>query len=215
MKKRTPWPFEPETYLKARFLRRPNRFLVHCVHNQLGEIQAHLPNPGRLWELLLPGAIVYLKPAAPSQEKGAIKRKTQYTAVAVEREGAPVFLHTHDTNQVARYLIENNLVLPLKNATVKKAEVSVGRNRFDFLLGRNGKDIYLEVKSCTLFGNAVAMFPDAITERGRRHVLELAEMARSGIQTMIMFLVHSPKVTWFMPDYHTDFSFSTTLLAAR
>ena len=59
------------------------------------------------------------------------------------------------------------------------------------------------------------MFPDAVTERGRRHVLELAEMGRGGTQAMVLFLVHSPKVKWFMPDFHTDFSFSTALLEAR
>ena len=139
MKTITPWPSEPGTFLKARFLKRPNRFLVHCVNDQLGEIHAHLPNPGRLWELFLPGAILYLKPALPSLEKGAVARKTRFTAIAVERDDAPVFLHTHDTNQVARYLIENNMIPPLKGATVKKAEVPVGRNRFDFLLEQTGK----------------------------------------------------------------------------
>jgi len=73
----------------------------------------------------------------------------------------------------------------------------------------------VEVKSCTLFGNGVAMFPDAVTERGRKHLLELAEMARKGMKTMILFIVHYPHVNWFMPDFHTDYAFSSALLQAR
>jgi len=70
----------------------------------------------------------------------------------------------------------------------------------------------LEVKTCTLYGNEVAMFPDAITERGRRHLLELAELNHAGTEAIVLFLVQIPQVRWFMPDYHTDLAFSQTLL---
>ncbi|MDY6951343.1 MAG: DNA/RNA nuclease SfsA [Thermodesulfobacteriota bacterium] len=200
---------------KGRFLARPNRFLVQCVADGRGKINAYLPNPGRLWELLLPGAILYLQPAKGATETGPSTRKTKYTVLAVERDGCPVFLHTHATNRVAQYLIEKKLIPPLKKARIIQAEVPVGRSRFDFLLHEKGRDLYMEVKSCTLFGNKVAMFPDAVTERGKRHLLELSEMARKGIPTVVLFLVHSPRVKCFMPDYHTDFGFSTTMLKVR
>ncbi|HNR32551.1 MAG TPA: DNA/RNA nuclease SfsA [Candidatus Hydrogenedentes bacterium] len=96
-----------------------------------------------------------------------------------------------------------------------RAEAPVGRSRFDFLLRDAEGDLYLEVKSCTLFGNGVAMFPDAVTERGRRHLLELAELARDGVRAAVLFVVHTPNVRWFMPDYHTDLAFSRTLLDVR
>jgi len=200
---------------KGRFLERPNRFLVRCEADKLGEVKALLPNPGRLWDLLLPGEILYLQSADAPKEVSATPRKTKYTVLAVEREGLPVFLHTHATNRVAQYLMERRLLPPLKDARVLRAEVSVERSRFDFLLREKGKDLYVEVKSCTLFGNSVAMFPDAVTERGRRHLLELAKMGRRGIPTAVLFLVHYPHVEWFMPDYHTDLDFSTTLLKVR
>ncbi|MDY6953202.1 MAG: DNA/RNA nuclease SfsA [Thermodesulfobacteriota bacterium] len=205
----------PGRILKGRFLSRPNRFLVRCVADGQGEIDAHLPNPGRLWELLLPGAILYLQRTNDAIKARVAPRKTKYTALAVERDGCPVFLHTHATNRVAQYLIEEKLIPPLKKARIIQAEVPVGRSRFDFLLHEKGRDLYMEVKSCTLFGNKVAMFPDAVTERGKRHLLELAEMARKGIPTVVLFLVHSPRVKCFMPDYHTDFGFSTTMLKVR
>lgn len=196
---------------KARFLERPNRFLVQCAPPGRPLIEAFLPNPGRLRELLLPGATLYVTENA---DPGAARR-TRFTVVAVERDGAPVLLHTQATNAVARHLLERRRIPTLEHATIVRAEASVGRSRFDFLLRDAAGDLYVEVKSCTLFGNGVAMFPDAVTERGRRHLLELAEMARNGARTAVVFVVHTPNVRWFMPDFHTDLAFSRTLLDVR
>ena len=194
---------------RAAFIDRPNRFLVRCRSRALGTVEAFMPNPGRMWELLLPGVTLYLE-HTPAED-----RKTSYTAVAVERDGVPVFLHTHVTNRVARWLLEQRRVPGLHGARVIRAEVPVGRSRFDFLLRDRRGDIYLEVKSCTLFGNGVAMFPDAITERGRRHLIELAELARNGARSVVLFVVHTPSAQYFMPDYHTDLAFSRTFLDVR
>lgn len=201
--------------VRASFLERPNRFIVRCNADELGVLDAFLPNPGRLWELLLPGASLYLSPAPPSGGIHPSNRKTIFTVLAVERNGYPIFLHTHLTNQVARYLIEGKLIPSLDGARVIREEVLHGRSRFDFLLRENGRDLYLEVKSCTLFGNGVAMFPDAVTERGKRHVLALADMGRDGVRSAVLFIVHYPHVRWFMPDFHTDYDFSLNLLRVR
>lgn len=196
---------------QARFIARPNRFLVSCAPPGRPPVEAFLPNPGRLRELLLPGATLYVTENA---DPGAARR-TRFTAVAVERDGAPVLLHTHATNAVARRLLERRRIPGLEHAAIVRAEAPVGRSRFDFLLRDAAGELYVEVKSCTLFGNGVAMFPDAVTERGRRHLLELAEMARSGTRTAVVFVVHTPNVRWFMPDFHTDLAFSRTLLDVR
>jgi sugar fermentation stimulation protein A len=173
-------------------------------------VKAFLPNPGRLRELLLAGRPMHLV-----REEDHPTRKTRYTAVAVERAGHPVVLHTHRTNDVARHLIEQGLVPGLKGARVTRAEVKVGGSRFDFLLSHRGADVLLEVKSCTLSGEKVAMFPDAVTERGARHVRELAEIAGQGTRTVVLFVVQSPHATTFMPDFHTDPKFTRTFLACR
>ncbi len=195
---------------RARFVTRPNRFLVRCDTRELGLVEAFMPNPGRMWELLLPRATLFLTKA-----NGPKDRKTRYTVLAVERDGAPVFLHTHVNNAVARHLLERGRIAPLKGAGIVRAEAPVGRSRFDFLLHDSRGDIYVEVKSCTLFGNGVAMFPDAVTARGRKHLLELAELVETGHRAAVIFVVHTPHVRWFMPDYHTDLAFSRTLLAVR
>ena len=193
---------------KAVFLRRPNRFVVVC--NLKGKnIQAFLPNPGRLWELLLPGAVLYLE-KSPQQE-----RKLPYTVVAIGREGRPVMAHTHRTNDLVEHLLRNEMLPGLEGTEILKREVRHGNSRFDFLLKREDEEIYLEVKSCTLFGKQVAMFPDAVTARGKRHVEELAEIKDRGKSGAVVFLICWPKANFFMPDYHTDLEFSKTLLAVR
>jgi sugar fermentation stimulation protein A len=208
------WPFPAEEITKARFLARPNRFLVRCEEDGGRRIDAFLPNPGRLWELLLPGGTLYVH-RLRERAGGDGARKTRRTVLAVERDGHTIFLHTHATNRVARYLLENDLIPPLRGSRIVRTEVAVGKSRFDFLLERDGRELYLEVKSCTLFGNGIAMFPDAVTTRGRRHLLELADMSRRGIGSAVLFLVHCPGVQWFMPDYHTDIDFSRALLDVR
>jgi sugar fermentation stimulation protein A len=196
--------------LPARFLERPNRFVVTCELACSGRrVAAHLPNPGRLRELLLPGAALDL--VERTAEGG-----TRYSVAAVRpASGRPIVLDTQKTNAVARRLLEAERVPGLEDATVVAAEHRVGHSRFDFLLDRRGSPVLLEVKSCTLVGDRVAMFPDAVTARGARHVAELAHMARSGAATAVLFVVHSPDATIFSPDYHTDPAFTRTLLAAR
>jgi len=193
----------------ATFLDRPNRFLVRC---ELGgrTVQAFLPNPGRLKELLLPGRAVHLV-----REENRPARKTRYTAVAVERGGHLIMLHTHRTNDVARHLIEQDRVPGLEGARVARAECKVGRSRFDFLLSHDGTDVLLEVKSCTLAGARVTMFPDAVTERGARHVRELAALSARGMRTVVLFIVQWPGAEIFMPDFHTDLGFTRALLESR
>ncbi|HOK90511.1 MAG TPA: DNA/RNA nuclease SfsA [Candidatus Hydrogenedentes bacterium] len=204
---------------RARFLARPNRFVAHASLPEQGTVQAFLPNPGRLRELLLPGATLTLvRPArvvagASSPDPG--KRATDWTVVAVERDGAPVLLHTHWNNRVARHLLEHRLVPGLETYTVVRSEVRRGGSRFDFLLTGPDGPLLLEVKSCTLFESGVALFPDAPTDRGRRHVDELRAIARSGEAAAVLILAHSPRVTVFAPDYHTDPAFAQALCQAR
>lgn len=192
----------------AAFIDRPNRFTIRCMLKGK-RVRAYLPNPGRLWELLIPGATVYLEKAVQAG------RKLTFTAVAVERGGVPVMLHTHRTNDVAEALIESNRIPGLEGARTLRREVSFNQSRIDFLLDREGEQIFLEVKSCTLFGKKVAMFPDAVTARGKRHLEELSAIRGKGRRGAILFIVHWPQAEYFLPEYHTDLDFSRSLLDSR
>ncbi len=195
--------------LRARYLNRPNRFLIRCEYRGR-PVQAYLPNPGRLHELLLPDCIVHL-----TRDACETTRKNEYTAVAVERDGHVIMLHTHRTNDVARYLLEHGKIPGLEDTRIVKPEVRMGKSRFDFLLEKGDEQMVLEVKSCTLFGESVAMFPDAVTARGTRHLQELAALSREGMESAVLFIVNWPLARSFMPDYHTDLLFSQTLLNVR
>ena len=198
-----------ENIIPATFLGRPNRFVLRCDLDGR-TVSAYLPNPGRLWELLFPGTTVYLTKFPPSSE-----RKLKYLAVAVERDGKPIMLHTHHTNIVASHLIRQNRIPGLEGAEIVKAEHTIGGSRFDFLLRKDGKDILLEVKSCTLVNNALAMFPDAVSARATKHIEELAHLSGQGYGAAVLFVVHWPKARWFMPEHHTDLEFSRTLYKVR
>ena len=202
--------------ISARFVDRPNQFLVRCRREDDGKlIRAFLPNPGRMLELLLPGALLSIQ-HQPRQGSGhRPRRQTSYTVLAVERDGAPIVLHTQHANALARHLIDSGGIPALSDARVLRSEVTVGRSRFDFLLRHQDVDLMLEVKSTTLFGNGVAMFPDAVTERGRKHLTELMALRQSGMDAAVLFVVHAPDARWFMPDFHTDQAFSQTVIAAH
>jgi sugar fermentation stimulation protein A len=189
---------------KVQFVSRPNRFVVQCVRDGKA-ITAYLPNPGRLWEFLIPGCTLYLK-------QNSSAAKIPYTVMAVEKDSIPVMLHTHLTNDVVETLLRKHLVPGLKDAEIVRREATFGDSRFDFLLQRNGKELVLEVKNCTLFHDRLAMFPDAVTERGSRHLRGLLELNKQGMDTGVLFVVQWPRAWYFMPEYHTDFEFSNVFL---
>jgi len=193
---------------KAVFISRPNRFVVVCRKDGK-EISAYLPNPGRLSELFLPGVTLYLE-KSPNKA-----RKLPYTVVAVLRDNYPVLLHTHRTNDVAEFLIRRGSVPGLEDAVIIQREKTVGGSRFDFFLSRGAKKILLEVKSCTLFTKRTAMFPDAVTARGRRHVEELAGLKGSETECHVLFVINHPSIEAFIPDFHTDPAFAEALLEAK
>lgn len=192
---------------KGYFIDRPNRFIAHVeVDGQT--VVCHMPNPGRMWELLFPRVPMYLRKAA------APGRKTAYDVVGIERDGQPILLDTQYNNDTAAWLIQQHLIPGWETWNLLRREVTVGDSRFDLLLCRQDKLFYVEVKSCTLFGKDGAMFPDAVTERGRKHILELAAMHDNGIHTGVLFLVHWDKAYWFLPDYHTDPAFAAAFMQA-
>lgn len=186
------------------FRSRPNRFIARCtVYGR--DIDVFMPNPGRMGEILLPATPLILMDHGESDT-----RRTRYTVMAAYVKDRVVFLHTHKSNHVARFLIDNQRIAALRDCRVARAEVPHGRSRFDFLLDGPDGPLFLEVKSCTLVARGVAMFPDAVTERGRRHMVELADMHAKGIRTAILFLIHNSSARYFLPDYHTDIRFSET-----
>ena len=150
-------------FIEGQFIERPNRFLsLVRVCNR--EEYAHLPNPGRIQELLFPGVRVALK------REYNPNRKTRYTLVMVYKDGMLVSLNTTLPNRLAAEAIEGGQIREFQGYGVVRREAQYKNSRFDLLLSKGETPCFLEVKSVTLVEGRTAMFPDAPTLRGTRHV---------------------------------------------
>ena len=194
-------------FIEAEFVERPNRFLTRVRLN--GKIvESHLPDPGRLKELLIPGARLLLK------KENNKNRKTHFSTQAVYSGKTLISLNTLVPNRFVSCLLKNYDLEFLKGWEFQHQEVNYGNSRFDFQLKQNDKVMVLEVKSVTLVEGRVAKFPDAVTERGLRHVQHLAELAAEGLQVMVLFVVQRPDVDCFQPEWERDPKFGLALFAA-
>lgn len=195
--------------IRGTFIKRLNRFV--CMVDVDGRIErAYLPNPGRLWELLLPGNEVLLVPNA------SCSAKSKYILLAVYGLNGWVLLHTHLTNTIIEDLLSEKRIGFLADYDLLEREVKLGNRRIDFLLEGRDEKIYLEVKTCTLFGEKLAMFPDAVTIRGADHITRLAEISKeNGKKGMVLFVVMNPGVEYFLPAYHIDRVFTMNMLKYR
>jgi sugar fermentation stimulation protein A len=205
---------------RATFLDRPNRYLVRA---RLGGevIAAHCPDPGRLHELLIPGVTIYVSPVGDAQPT---TRRTSWDLRFVEhsRTGTLVSLDTRLPNRLFAEGIAKGFFPTLSPALTIEREVSLPlpnpkgpHSRLDFRLLVNGRQCWVEVKSATWVEERTARFPDAVTERGRRHVSELAEMARHGERAAVVFVVQRPDADRLVTHRATDPAFAAAVEMAH
>ncbi|MCX8030686.1 MAG: DNA/RNA nuclease SfsA [Thermodesulfovibrionales bacterium] len=195
--------------IKAIFKERVSRFVIKAIINDDRIISSYLANPGRLWELLIPNESELLL------IENSYAKRLPYIVLAVKKEDKWVLLHTHLTNKIIERLIKEKLIPFYKDYQVISKEVKVDNSRFDLLLNKGKEKLYLEIKSCTLFGKKIAMFPDAVTSRGLKHLIELKKMAQKGAKTSLLFVVMSPDVEIFLPAYHIDYKFANVFLQIK
>jgi sugar fermentation stimulation protein A len=195
--------------VKARFIRRLNRFVVDCRLDSGEVVRCHLPNPGRLWELLFPDVEMLLADGKTG--------KYAYGVLGVKKGTKWVYLHTLGNNDLAEKLIKEKSIAGLEDYRIVRREVSPAdsSSRFDFLLEREGEPLWLEVKMCSLFQGKSAMFPDAPTLRGQHHLQELARLHDQGFQCAVLFIVQDLEADFFLPEYHTDPDFARILYENR
>ena len=196
----------PPNLREAVFLQRLNRFAVLV---QVGDraVEAHLPNSGRLRELLQPGNRVLLAPRA-----GA--RKTRFDMLLVEVGGALVSCDARLPPAILDEGIQKGHALPFAGYGTPRAEVTYGDSRLDLLLTGSRGSCFIETKSVTLVEEGVARFPDAPTERGRRHLATLAQAVRVGSRAGVVFIVQREDATAFAPHEDADPLFAGALRQA-
>ena len=188
---------------RGTFLDRPNRFIAYVELDGRRET-VHVKNTGRCRELLLPGAEVWL--TAPGTEG----RKTKYDLVAVRKEnGLLVNIDSQAPNVVVREWLERqqyDVIVP---------EYTYGDSRIDFYMERGTERTLMEVKGCTLEIDGIGYFPDAPTERGVKHLRELAKAVKVGYRTAIAFAIQMDGITEVRPNIQTHAEFGTAMQEAK
>ncbi|KGP93060.1 sugar fermentation stimulation protein [Pontibacillus chungwhensis BH030062] len=206
-------PFEHKLY-KATFIERPNRFILHCKIDEAGEmVRVHLPDPGRLKELLQYGATVYLR---YSDKKD---RKTKWTAVLAHDpfDDTLVSLQTTLVNHLIEKALKENKLKAFERFTYKAREYRKGHSRWDFHGSEGDLHHLIEVKSVSLGVKGVGYFPDAITKRGTKHVQELTSIVAEEKEWLgsILFVCQRNDLHSVRPAKHIDPTFAMALQEAK
>ena len=192
--------------LPATFRGRPNRFLgVAKVDHGLA--QCYIPNPGRLRELLYPDAEVYLL------EKASEDRRTRFDLVLASSGTTLVSIDSRAPNKVVGEAIDAGMLLEFRGLRIEKRETVFDDSRLDFLLAGDPGSMYVEVKSCTLVKGWTALFPDAPTTRGTRHIHALISALEKG-RSALFFLIQRSDADLFSPNDEADPLFSSALREA-
>lgn len=184
------------------FLSRPNRFIANVEVGGHEEV-CHVKNTGRCKELLVPGATVFV------QEADNSKRKTRFSVISVMKGKRLINMDSQAPNKVFyEWVLEGNF---MDDIVFIKPEARYKNSRFDFYIETQTRKIFVEVKGVTLEGNGVAMFPDAPTERGVKHVNELCACTLDGYEAYIVFVIQMKGVKYFIPNMITHEEFGIAL----
>lgn len=195
-----------QNIVPARFLARPNRFIAQ-VELDGREETVHVKNTGRCRELLLPGRTVYL------EKSGNPGRKTAYDLIGVDKNGLLINMDSQAPNKVfAEWAGAGHF---REGLTLLRPESVWGNSRFDFYWERREEKGFVEVKGCTLEEDGLAMFPDAPTQRGVKHLLELAAARRAGYHCTVCIVIQMKGCRAFCPNERTHPAFGQALREAH
>ncbi|HPW40661.1 MAG TPA: DNA/RNA nuclease SfsA [Bacillota bacterium] len=199
--------------INGRFVGRLNRFEGIAEING-GEVPVHIPNTGRCRELLFKGVGIIL------EIRESKTRKTPYELIMVYKGDRLISIDSQAPNKIVEEAVRGGLIGEIGNYEYVKREANFGQSRFDLLLKKtegSGKadSCYMEVKGVTLEINGTALFPDAPTERGARHMKELAAARKEGYRAVVIFLVQMEGIKCFTPNKLMDSGFAEALADAH
>tara|TARA_Y100001935_G_scaffold250772_1_gene251499 strand:+ start:549 stop:1247 length:699 start_codon:yes stop_codon:yes gene_type:complete len=199
-----------KSLIKGKLIKRYKRFFVDVRLNK-EIVTAHCPNTGSMKGLLDENNLVYLlKHDDP-------KRKLKYGLEIIKAKNNLVGVNTHLANKIVDHGLKNNLIKELQNYENIKAEVFFDKEtRFDFMLEKNKKKSFLEVKNVTLFRDSkTAEFPDAITTRGSKHLLTLINAIKKGYNSYLIFLIQIQNMEKFKIAKDIDSEYYKNYLLAK
>lgn len=192
----------------ATLTRRYKRFLADVVLDDGSTMTVYCPNTGSMRSCSEPGSRVYLSRSAN------LKRKYPYTLEMVNSGDCWIGVNTGLTNQLVVEAVKGGKITELGKVETVYTEIKVSsRSRLDLMVETGGRQVYIEVKNCSLVEDGVAMFPDAVTARGTKHLLELAELVKQGHGGAILYLVQRADARIFKPADHIDPDYARVLRA--
>lgn len=195
-------PFDGKGY----FLERKNKFLGLIEFNNK-VFEAHIHDPGRLEKILFKGNEILFQKISNS------KRKTNYEIIFGKYFDSFVLINSKYHNTIAQKLISLGYIKDIKNVKKIIKEVKINKSRIDFLvLDNENIKYFIEVKGCTLEKENVALFPDAPTKRGSKHLKELCELLDKDKKSILLFLIFIKEANYFSANKDIDKDFYKNLV---
>ncbi len=197
-----------EKLVSGKLIKRYKRFLTDVELDDGSVVVSHCTNSGSMKTCIEEGAPVYLSPANDP------KRKTKFTWEMIFMNGAWIGINTMIPNKIAFDAIRNGEIEKLKGYTSVRREVKFGDSRFDIYAENEFEKCFVEVKNVTMKVGNYALFPDAVTTRGRKHLETLIEVKKSGIRAVMLYVIQRMDVEVFGPAEDIDPEYAKSLRKA-
>lgn len=190
-------------------VKRYKRFLADVKLENGDLVTAHCPNSGSMATCSEPGRTVYLS------RQDRPERKLKFTWELIQMPDSLVGVNTLIPNRLVYGAAAGGQVEELKGYETITREVKVGEHsRLDLMLQGEKGSCFVEIKNCSLVENRVAMFPDAVTERGLKHLVEMQKLLKQGNRCVMFFLIQRMDADSFKPAMHIDPAYSKELVSA-
>lgn len=197
-----------ENLVHGKLIQRYKRFLADVQLDDGTVVVAHCTNSGTMKSCIESGAEVYLTPVTDP------KRKTRFTWEMIQINNAWVGINTGNPNKLAFEAILTNQIPGLEGYTTVKREVKFGDSRFDIYAENQHEKCFVEVKNVTLKEGKYALFPDAVTTRGQKHLKTLINVKKNGMRAVMLYIVQRSDVEIFAPAAAIDPNYAETLKKA-
>lgn len=194
--------------IHGRLIKRYKRFLADVKLDNGDVVTAHCTNSGSMKSCLEDDAEVYLSPVNDP------KRKTKFTWEMIKINNSWVGINTGNPNKLAFEAVVNNEIEKLKGYTEVKREVKFDDSRFDVMAKNEKETCFIEVKNVTLKEGDYALFPDAVTTRGKKHLETLIKVKEEGMRAVMLYIIQRMDVKTFAPAFTIDPEYSKTLQKA-
>jgi len=197
------------TLIPGRLIKRYKRFLADVQLEDSTIVVAHCTNSGSMISCIEEGARVYLSPAKDP------KRKTRFTWEMIEINNSWVGINTSIPNQLVFEAVRDQQIPQLSGYTFVKREVNFEDSRFDVYAENEKEKCFIEVKNVSMKVGDAALFPDAVTTRGRKHLETLIRVKEQGMRAVMIYVIQRMDVNAFGPARHIDPNYADSLEKAK